>query len=755
MYLTSHFVSFRFFLIVVVLLFAVVPACLANDNVLQFIGGNQHVLQLDDDAVELAFAFELAPRVSLESLEIKVARVSIDNRVASSDWSKAFTVELLQGSTTGLPSLNITIDPEKPLLQGTYTLVLHVQYTDEEGQTIVHLDTLYLLVQPAQLAAIPTEKIKNNNTLSGEGIITLRETSGVTYLQGVTITEKRLETSDGYDNIEGKLVFDDLASIRVPVGEALDVMYRLDGEFPLGTVTGEFEIDAPQLNAPVAFMVEIETRRGISTLLGCLGLGLLVSYLTKVFLANAVATGEARVKAYELLKQLSDLHSERHDASFRQQVEGISIKLGNHLDGRNAGQIPTAINEANEALVALQADLDRRMASQKANVAELQRVLQPRWNVPAAIEPLLNQAWNELEAAIDLLSVWDATGAESIIRTTLTETGERIKEQATVYHHSGSEIVARLNAGSRTVFLPATSGAGSLKNALSTLQAALLAYLSTTSSLEMMLQSIQGVQNEGRTFVEKLHIGLQLVRRDMQRMMEGLELVKKGIFTAFMEDLEGLITQLGETIRVGSAASVAVLVGFPERLELLYDRFTEALTHETWELTVRQKETITNALKKRQYDEAVKLLRQYRAAASLPARSRDASKVQNATPYEAASENHSRGDVLLSGSRSEPIGMREGRLVTTVQQGKMPFESMASRSVQRIAELKLVQTLIMGSIILVAGYVTLLKNFVGTPVDLFGAFLWTYIFDFTGDTLLHRIAPFLPKSNAAKKATSV
>jgi hypothetical protein len=306
-------------------------------------------------------------------------------------------------------------DPVALKKQGTYTILLRVQPPGAQA----------FFLKP-QLAH-PPASIDSPGTITVDRVFELGwapkypqvQVAPKTQDAGLTdVVVRKLKPAAGPNGstIGGSLDFGVVQA--APVGQHADIPLSLKDNFPFGKSTGQAEITAPQLAAPVPFNYEIVTRLSPFWIFPAALIGVFLGLVTRVFLQGRIEFRKAQIAADGLLSRVeTDLH-DKHDADFQRALAQPVADLGDALKNSETAGITTATRDLDTAWRAELKNLADRVRTQSVEVELLASMVQTQWpKLPRRLQGVLNAVpidglrrlirdSNAAEARIEVAARW-------------------------------------------------------------------------------------------------------------------------------------------------------------------------------------------------------------------------------------------------------------------------------------------------------------------------------------------------------------
>jgi hypothetical protein len=615
--------------------------------------------------------------------------------------------------------ISITLDPDQTKQAGTYDVYLNLQPESNPGAGRLKVQ----VSRPAAtIEAIPKLIIDRTYWFIGTSSDTHPElrVNESSKKSGLSISSIRQPSnaSVGTEPIGGQL------NVVVPktligLGEQAKLSYSLGGDFRLGTATGSLKIDAPQLANPVSFDFEVHSRVHWIYIGVTIALGLVASYLVKVRLQQKIELDQARLDAQKLVERVEREALRHADPTFLGAYQNQLTALRDAMNGN-----PAEINAAKMALdnawqASLQA-LSRRHQDQLDALDKLHDITNYSWLVPPGVVQAIDQARARQVHVAQLIEGDDLTHAAAERQQIIIDLGNGIRDATMAWQTKEQQVLAALQTGpsgisvevSAVLAKPANDLLGTLHKIDASTQ------LNTPEQIQQALSDIKFQRSSAQQFFQWLSNAIEMEYASAEALVPdplppGWDRGKFGAiapvvhqFTAFLGSLvdqpnpPALPAQLGSVQRAWS-----------DGLQGQFDAMNPAVKAQ---------------LDARDYVQATKVAVQERAGPGAPM-----SAVSSGATEPAFRAPTFYRDMI--GAATIPmyaIRTRFQEVATPTAAAPTSFTDAAT-----LKRDKLTQSLVVGLLLIVAGYGLQFNSFVGTFVDFSTLFFWAFALDQTVDQL--------------------
>jgi hypothetical protein len=507
---------------------------------------------------------------------------------------------------------------------------------------------------------------------------------------------------------------------EIPPGGDLDVDYDIANDFGVGTATGTMRVDAQELTDPAGtFDFEVRGHAHPAYIGITIALGLLLSYLLKVYLAQRIELEQARADARKLLEQVRQEESRHADETFRNSYQLQLQALTKAL----AGADPRAINDAKTALdqqwrSQLQA-LQQRHQQQLDELNKLLDVVNYDWPVPSAVmEPVVcaRESHANVRAAIDRDDLRDASDQ---LRQILINLGQGVAEKGAGWQKTAAEALKTLSSPEHGISPAVQSGfakpAQDAASALSKLDAT--ATLDTAAKIQDALGSIRVERSSLIPVLDYLKMALE---------KEWAEAKTAVIAQEPPQWDKAAFQRLGEAIQ----AFTSFLQTIPDRPDVGETATQLGMMHQAWTAALEKQlpgpnPEVTAALAANKYLEGVKAVVQARKRAAQDGQ--EAAVDVRMPPFTVPAYS--------PGTPAAPLPLHSVRTSFQTLFTPPPSLPTAVSDERELKRDKRIQSLVVGVVLIVAGYGLQLNTFVGTFTDFSTLFFWAFGLDLTVDAI--------------------
>jgi hypothetical protein len=545
----------------------------AKDPVI-LIRGSAYEVALRGSDEQLDLPVELSSEVRSKKLVLQLLSVNITGQVDNLPIYSFNGITFVENQ--GNTFLRIPIQKTSNLKPGIYNLLLRLKDSSDLRTELQRL-TITITVKAAVVTTPATVII--NRLDPGPGIpyeitktpLNFWETGGNAFVKPAAVRQLRLVDAQGQP-VPGKLVFKD--STEIPAGEDSLFAYELYGDFPLGKVTGTFQLVGPQLTTPVPVTFEITTKKGWLWLVLAILIGLSVGYLFRTLLQNTINRNLAKLKIAELMRYISEVRIKWPDDNFVGEADDIIVRLNTALRETDPGKITAAVNNEETILRTAVEKLIREQGEAQNKLAELEGLIRPgTWSLPHIFEDILDGARMILQNAIRLNAIGNvssATNMHSEIKRALPTQLRGTMEQ---YKTDAIRAVTFLKSGvykepiSLVLLDPVQSAAERLPIA------------DTNVTVEAMLKSVHDLNHTVSNYKNQLGTQAALMFQTFFGRFQSAEvkLADPDAMNALQEEVGKITIRLGEPAR----GNWSLLKDLPEVLKGLYQALSSALLSQT------------------------------------------------------------------------------------------------------------------------------------------------------------------------------
>ena len=422
-------------------LFAALLPCyaLAQANTwIDFPSGLNHNLVAEPDGTLTARVpvnFAATASVPAGGLKTRVFDV-VFKEGRSEQLSSQFAIELVKPTATSALALVVRVAHPEKVLPGAYVVSVQVDAdfdaTNSKPQTV----TLSLQRYAPQLAA-PSSIVlgqvrswfwSDTNTSAS---FRLTEQSTRAAAAGLTFAEDRDSVGTTHPDT-GKIVVT-MNPASVPAGGTTPVDVSASNEFPLGSTKGKILIRSPDLVTPISVGYEVRVRRELWIIALCAGIGALLGWLVRGWIAPKKALLAARVVASEAAELIRKELASSEDETYGKSLKEYRDKLDDAVNSRDPAKLTEEAKKVTEGITVARSKLQDRLLEWAKKVEEVQCVIDLSWILPDEAQQTLTLARQALSGAQERLTKHDADATKNIL-TRLTSTG-----LVELYNKTGSE----------------------------------------------------------------------------------------------------------------------------------------------------------------------------------------------------------------------------------------------------------------------------------------------------------------------------
>ncbi|MEO5890323.1 MAG: hypothetical protein ABIQ31_08730, partial [Ferruginibacter sp.] len=410
---TANKIITTWFLTILYLLFLALTPALVFAQGVKLLRGNSYEIGLTKPQASFKIPVSINAAIKGKQPVIRLINVSFQNP-AKAVADSAFTVNVAIDNYNNA-FLQILVNNDPALDQGKYQLLLNVfrdlQDTLPETLSIDVSIKAAALTLPISVIATRTSAFPFTGYCSSIKPLSLFETSRNTAIGPLSIREISMIDSKG-TTVTGKLTFEELSK-GIPSGLGATFPYQLSGNFPIGTVVGTYELNAPQLANPVPFTIQIITKRGGGWIILIIAAGLVFGFLTRIYLEARIQRDKTVLDALELLQLIREEKHNRPDEKFGEHLDRIFNDLKTSVDLRKTEDITAAVTAARTALTVQIDAIKKAQADNKTDLDNLSNFLAISWpSLPQPFGILVDQAIPDLDKAVSDNEKYKVTSAK-------------------------------------------------------------------------------------------------------------------------------------------------------------------------------------------------------------------------------------------------------------------------------------------------------------------------------------------------------
>lgn len=653
-------------------------------------------------------------KLDFKGMHFEVFGVSLEARHDPA-FRNAFNIDLAEDRQ----ALMLTVTLSSAMRPGTYSIRFGVLRKDEVLQK-----SSINLVLPAATVNLPTSVVIHQvrglrgDTLEGKEL-TIFESSLRSRLTGVTVRQLRV---DAPETAPDGLTLNYPKSGLIPPGGKASLTGSLGGPFPLGTVSGQLELSATELAAPVQVPFQVKTRRVHWALWLTLAAGLVFGYLMRTKLQSIIQMSELRVQVADVLRQLQARLNEYKDTRFQEALEPHRGDLQAALSIKDPESVQATVKAAEAELKKALENLVANKKAAQTRLDGLAKTVATPWSLPDDIQSLIVDARTRVQAAQTDIDSGDPASAEKALTALAGDFAESLRNPTKDWKRKLLDLLAILERDGQPKPMPLTEELDlAVKDARTA--AGALPVDTTRIDTAALLAGIHGVRTKIGNLAEQGRRRIRLVVNDV------LEELPDGQPAAVLRGSIDNLDEKAESVGYKPEALLEILMASSDELQEL---LRVAILHGV----PSGQPDITSLLAKGEYVQAAVKAKAARAA----------SATQAPSPTGVFLGPVPGGAGGFSGSASgmgsgQPWGGVSGPAAAVLERELRPILSPADVDLVRARawgaqmRAKSLQTILAGLGILVAGYLLFIGDFVGTPKNIAAAFLWAYGLDVGLDAL--------------------
>ncbi len=614
--------------------------------------------------------------------------------------------------------ISITLDVDETTQAGTYDLYLDLQPDSNPGAGRLKIQ----FTRPAATVdAIPKLIIDRTYWFIATSSDThpelrVNETSKKSSLS-ISVIRQVSNASVGTGPIGGQL---NVAVPKTPIGpgEQGKLNYSLDGDFRLGTATGSVKMDAPQLASPVSFDFEVRSRVHWIYIGITIALGLVISYLVKVRLQQKIELDQARLDAQKLIERI-ELEAHRHaDDAFHRAYANQLAALETAIKGDN----PTEINTDKVALdnawqAALQA-LSRKHQDQLDALDKLRDITNYSWLVPPGVVKAIENARATQADIAQLIADDDLANAATKRQQITIDLGSGIREAAMAWQTNEQQVVTSLQTGQPGISVEISSAlakpANDLLGALHKIDAN--SQLSAPEQIQQALGDVKFERSSAQQFFLWLSNAIEMEYATAKAAVPASP--PSGWDSGKIDTIATVVHQFTDFL--ASLVDQPNPAALPAQLAAVQKAWSNGLQGQFAAINSAVKAQLDG----RDYVQATKIALQEKAGDGAP---RSATLPAAGGPAFTAPTFYRD----TTGAAIIPMYAIRTRFQAVATAGPVVPTSVTDAAT--LKRNKLTQSLVIGVLLIVAGYGLQLNTFVGTFVDFSTLFFWAFALDQTVD----------------------
>lgn len=453
------------------------------EDVLTFPGGTTADVARDAPT-EAVFPAALGATVQTAEVKLNVVRISRDGYTSST-----LTSALKAEWAAATPAVVLTLADPAPQ-PGAYAVTIRIT----AGQASQF--TTFTLTRAGADVSVPAAVTVTRD----EPLLWSKESVSAPSLSIRCGRNDALTSVSAWQNEAdtGTVVVDPVDASKC-TNAAVQLKYRLDGDFPLGTSTRTLTVDSPQLSAPKTVTFTIVNRRPTWLIPVLVLLGLAVGVGSRTLLVPALAKLRSKAALREAVDRVTAAKNAAKDALY---LDALQKALDDH-SGVGAIATPEKIDAQTAALLktadAAHEELTARLATVRDGLATKAEEVDRPWTLPESSADARALAATALAEVRARLAELDAQSANTV----LNAADEAIKAFHAQVQGDLLDLKGDLAPIGQTFSATATGDAGTLRLLADRLDAALAdgttarARLETLSWLtqlsETLVSATQGV----------------------------------------------------------------------------------------------------------------------------------------------------------------------------------------------------------------------------------------------------------------------
>ena len=655
-------------------------------------------------------------------LNPRLVDVSFDNPVRTispSLFAASIETDSLKNSF-----LNISIHNQPALDQGKYHLIFNI--IKGKPTSIPEVFTIDFIVKPASIAPIANLIIFRVQEFPflpykpSHIPLTIFETSRNAILSPVVIRELTLTDAKGA-NIPVGVSFLNLDQ-GVAAGKQNGFDYNVIGDPSVGIVSGNFEINAPQLSTPVQFKVDIITKKGGAWIFLIILAGLLLGYATRILLDNILKLNKARKEVAELASLLDVEKQNRPDDAFGQSINNLQKTL-NDAGNSNTAKISKAIADVNSGLAEAIAKFNIDMANFQTKLKSFSHTLTGIWHVPADVETALLVASTSLSKANDFIIQNNLFAGEKALENLNMELAASLMAAVVKSKNNMKMAFESIRQSSLKI---AAAGSPVLKE-LDDLSAALLLipedkFDEDPANIKLLLNSLTTQRRHTVNFFFNIYLALKSLMELLLNMLSNGNIkLEEELLSIIKKSELKFVSQSNKSID-----STIISVGGDMRE--MQDDIVQALTSVKLGLQEDQIKIIKDLLMDGQYSDAANNIMKFKKPTIIREAFTDTNNTNGLTNQPPISFAPGSEERFIQ----NPVAVT---YIATNKHGLSIAEIKYREIVRTIFWTSFAQTLLIGIGIAVFGYGIFAEKFNGTVADMIEIFSWAFVLDVSINTL--------------------
>jgi hypothetical protein len=724
-----------------------VVLCLANSEAIAQSVTNEWIsissnsvfdILADTDLVIVRAPVILKANVRPEDINLKLFDVSLGNRHEMRLISAIKLLPLNPIDRIYSPSIQIQVNLQQIAYQGTYNVIFVATTKDMPDvylNLIINIPAAILRPEgpvmvdcPGVLQTAYYKIIRPgfSNKSFDRAKLSLQEVSGKSRLTEIQIYS--LGFSDANNRkIEGNLEFSEVPTSINPMGSA-SIKYKMTGKFPLGTVTGKIEINAPQLAVPFLIEFNIHKRNTPLLILLITIFGLFIGYMSRTWLQSKITDAENRLKVQDLLDQMDSDIATHEDRKFRDKIKKSKNVLSEELKKRTPKTIQGAIALAEQEIKTTLEELQTSRTAAMSLYQEFVGVVQPSWSVPEEIEQTLDIVKNELKSYDTLINrdnIYDAIDLINQLQNKLrSELEPLIKKWS-------NEMTANFQSlSSPELPISVTDKLSQVVKQLNTFLDLVtpISPNATMAEIKGSLLSIHNLRGRIQQVMKLLIVWLREAVKDVSEVYEVAQLEEKPL-----ENLSSGLEEIFKKFESENNLEQAINSLVTRYIKDINNRWKDFFIPQINMTLPEEQNGLRMLLFKCDYVEIARKVIDIQ-----PTVKETALGIQEGIPL--GKDKFTKKEVtspflLMTSGQQNPATVV---LTKVYRQYEMLKSTATSRylTMKELSNLKLLQSLIVGSGIAGVGYLLYEPHFIGTVTEMIQIFFWAFGLDVTFNTLI-------------------
>jgi hypothetical protein len=615
--------------------------------------------------------------------------------------------------------VKVTVDSKELVRSGTYDVYLNLQPKSNADAPL----KIQILHPAPWIAAIPKLILDRTYWFIGLGVDThpelfLHEVSKKSNLTNLII-DKVGNASIGIRPIGGTLHLSNPPR-DVTAGSHKTIEYTLANDFDLGTANGTMKIESDELIDPLGtFEFEVHSHAHWIYIGFTIAVGLICSCFLKVHLQQRLELDQARLDAQRLIDRVVDEERRHADHFFVNTYRAKLDQLNTILTGTN----PTNINNAKIDLDivwrnAFQ-DLTKRHQDQLDALDKLRDVTNFDWLVPPAVSTAVLGIRAMVSKVATLIEHDDLTTAERECRQAVMNLGDAVLQAALGWQSAENRILeilqGKTNGISQAVSMDLAKLAQDLAVSLKKIDEKTL--VKTAEQIQQALSDVRFERLLVRQFVNWLGQRIKTEMYDAETQINNANLPESSWNATVFDVLPKALGTFSEFLE--SIADTPDPSAMPNQLNAVGQAWADALQKQF----PAPNEKVQTKLVAGDYVGAVKTAINEKGQKSIIL-----GTTTKVIPSTASTFHGSVGGGLVA-----PVYLVRTRLQTLFTAS--PTQPTSVTLEAQLKKDKRMQSLILGLLLIIAGYGLQLNTFVGTFTEFSTLFFWAFGLDLTVEVI--------------------